>query len=148
MHERHVDHGGFVDDEQIGVERIVLILAEASRFGIDLQQPVNGLGLLPRCLAHALGGAARRRAQKHLHLLRPQDAQDRVHDGGLADARPAGDDEHLRGKSEFNRLALTFGEREFRFGGEPIDRLVGVDLRPGRLSGRQREMRPAIAFSA
>ena len=137
VHERHVDHGGFVDNEEIGVERVVLILAEAARLGIGLKQPVDGLGLLPRCLAHAFGGAARRRAQKHLHVLGPQNAQDRVHDGGLADARPAGDDEHLRGKGEFNRLLLTFCEREIRFGCEPGNRFFGIDLRPGGLSGRQ-----------
>ena len=133
----HIDHGGFVDDEKIGIERIVLILAKASGLGIDLKQPMDRLRLVPRRLAHALGGASRRRAEKHLHILRFQDAQDRIHNRRLADARAAGDDENFRAKRELDRLLLTVGEREGRFGREPVDRLGGVDLRPGRLSGRE-----------
>jgi len=51
---------GLVDHEKTGIERIILIPEEPSRFGIGLEQPVDALGPLPRCLAHALGGAPRR----------------------------------------------------------------------------------------
>ena len=118
-------------------------------FGIDLKQPMDGFGLVPRRLAHALGGASRRRAEKHLHVLRSQDAQDRIHNRRLADAGTAGDDENLRGKRQLDRLLLAFGECESRFGREPVNRLGGVDLGPGGFSARQAaEMRSAIPFSA
>ena len=73
---------------------------------------MDGFRLVPRRLAHALGGASRRRAEQHLHMLRFQDAQDRIHNRGLADARAAGDDEDFRAKRQLDRLFLTFGERE------------------------------------
>ena len=44
-------------------------------------------------LGHALGGAAGRRAKQQVHALGRENAQDRVDDGRLADAGPAGDDQ-------------------------------------------------------
>ena len=41
-----------------------LAALEAAALGIDLQQPVDGLGLEPGRFGHALGGAAGRRAQQ------------------------------------------------------------------------------------
>ena len=40
-HEHDVDHRGFVDDQQIAVERIVRITPEAAAGGVDLEQPVG-----------------------------------------------------------------------------------------------------------
>jgi len=45
---------GLVDHEKTGIERIILIPEEPSRFGIGLEQPVDGLGPpapLPRSCA-------------------------------------------------------------------------------------------------
>ena len=112
MHERHVDHGGFVDHEKIGIERVVLILPKSPRLRIDLQKPMDGFGLLPGRLAHALRGASRGRAEQHVHLLRLQNAQDRVHNRRLADTWTARDDENLGLKCQLDRLLLAVGEEE------------------------------------
>jgi hypothetical protein len=42
---------------------VILAALEAAALGIDLQQPVDGLGLEAGRFGHALGGAASRRAQ-------------------------------------------------------------------------------------
>ncbi len=135
MHKRHIDHRRFVDDEKVGIERVVLIFAKSHRLRIDLKQPMDGFRFVPRRLAHALGGASRRRAEEHLDMLRLQDAQDRIHNGGLADAGTSGDDEYLRAERQLDRLFLAFGEREGRFAREPSECLGGIDFWPRRFSG-------------
>ena len=54
---------------------------------VDLKQPTDGLGLEPRGFVHALGRATSRGAQQELYVLRGEDPQDGVDDGGLADPR-------------------------------------------------------------
>jgi hypothetical protein len=56
MHQQDVDHGGLVDDQQIAFEPVVGIPFEAAAFRVNLQQPVDGLGLEPGGFGHALGG--------------------------------------------------------------------------------------------
>ena len=59
LHKQDVDHRGFVDHEQIAIEGIVSVACEPAASGIDLQEPVNRLGLDARRLVHSLGRAAR-----------------------------------------------------------------------------------------
>ncbi len=66
LHQRDVDHGGLVDHQQVAVERVIVTTFEAAALGVDLQQPVDGLGLETGRLGHALGGAAGRRAGRSL----------------------------------------------------------------------------------
>ena len=73
MHQQDVDHGGLVDDQQIAFEPVVGIPFEAAAFQVNLQQPVDGLGLEPGGFGHALGGTARRGAQQQAHALCGQD---------------------------------------------------------------------------
>ena len=47
-----------------------------------------------------------------LHALRRENAQDGVDDGRLADARSAGDDQHLGDQSQPDGGYLAFGERQ------------------------------------
>src|SRR5437773_8243447 len=47
-----------VDDQEVAVERVILAALESATLGIDLQQPMDGLGLEPGRFGHALGGAA------------------------------------------------------------------------------------------
>jgi hypothetical protein len=44
VHERHVDHRGLIDHQQVAPQRIPLVPSEAAVPGIDLEQPMNGLG--------------------------------------------------------------------------------------------------------
>ena len=69
VHERHIDHRGLVHHEQIAVERVVLGSREAAMLGVDLQEAMDGLGLDPRLLGHALGGPARRGREQHPRRL-------------------------------------------------------------------------------
>ena len=64
LHQHDVDHGRLVDNQQVAVERVVVAAFEAAALGVDLQQPVDGLGLEAGRLGHALGSAAGRRAQQ------------------------------------------------------------------------------------
>src|SRR5580704_12277583 len=92
-------------------EPVVGVPFEAAAFRVNLQQPVNGLGLKPGGFGHALGGTARRGTQQQAHAVSGEDAQDRVDDGRLAYPGPAGDDEHLRQEGQSDRDDLTFGQR-------------------------------------
>ena len=70
---------GLVDDEEIAFERVLLVAREAPVLRVDLQQPVDGLGLDAGLLGHALGRATCRRGEKRrLTPFAHQDAQDRV----------------------------------------------------------------------
>ena len=79
---------------------------------VELEQAVDGLGLHAGRLGHALGCPSGGGAEQKLRTLGRQDAQDRVHDGGLADARAAGDDQHLGAQRQTDGLHLAGGERE------------------------------------
>ena len=70
-------------------------LLEVAGGRIELQEPVDGLGRLAGRFRHAFGRPAGRRSQHALHLLGLEDFQDAADERGLADARPARDDEHL-----------------------------------------------------
>ena len=72
LHQHDIDHGGLVDNQQVAVERVVVAALEAAALGIDLEQPVDGLGLEAGRLGHALGGAAGRSAQQKLHCPSPR----------------------------------------------------------------------------
>ena len=51
VQERHVDHRDLVDDDELGLERVLLAALEAAAGGIGLEQTVQGLGLEPGGLA-------------------------------------------------------------------------------------------------
>ena len=52
IHQHHIDHGGLVDHEEITIERVFLILAEATCLGIDLEKTMDRLGLVSGRLGH------------------------------------------------------------------------------------------------
>ena len=148
VHQRHVDHRGFVDDEQVAVEGVLLVAAEAAVHRIDLEQPVDGLRFEAGALRQPLGGAAGGRGQRDPHALDAQDLQDRVDQRGLADAGAAGDDEHLRCQRQLHRLALAGGEGDAGLGLDPWDGFCGIDRRPGQAPLHSALIRAAMARSA
>ena len=85
----------------------------------------------------ALRRPAGRGGQRHLGPLRDQHLEDRVDQRGLADAGAAGDHQHLRGEREAHRRALALRQGEAGLAPDPVQRLVGVDRRPGRRPVRQ-----------
>ena len=104
-------------------------------FGINLQQAVDGLGLQPGLLGHALGRASCGRGQRHPDALGDQQAQDRVEQRRLADARATGHHRHLGAEHQFQSLALRSRQGLARAALHPGNGLVEVDLRPRRWAG-------------
>src|ERR1700737_1321679 len=99
---------------------------------------MDRLRLDPGALGQALGGTTGGGAERDRHGLRQQDLEDGVDQSRLADARTAGDYQHLGSDSEANSLSLAIGERQLRPLLDPRDRLVGIDPRPGRSSDCER----------
>ena len=67
-------------------------------------------GVAPGALAHALRGAAGRGGEARVDLRAIEHAEDRLHDGGLADARTAGHHEERAARRALHREALLLGE--------------------------------------
>jgi hypothetical protein len=77
LHQHDIDHRGFVDHQQVAGEWIVVATLEAAVLRVDLQEPMDGLGLEAGRLGHALGGAAGRSAEQKPHPLGGKNAEDR-----------------------------------------------------------------------
>ena len=130
LHQHDIDHRGFVDHQQVAIERIILAALEAAAFGIDLQQPVDGLGLEAGRFGHPLGGAARRCAQQDVSALCRKDAQNGFDDGGFPNPRAASHDQHLGHQCEPDRGDLAFGKGKTDMLLDPRQRLVWIDPGP------------------
>ena len=110
--------------------------------GIDLKQAVDRLRLQPGGFAHPLRGTPGRRAQQDIDPLGGQDAQDRVDDRRLADARSAGDDGDLRGERRAYRIGLAESQGEPGLGFHPGQGLARVDVGPWEIAGRDPQKTP------
>ena len=125
-HQGHVHHAHFIHDQAVAFQRIVLAAGKSAAVAAVFQQAVDGLGFLAGGLAHALGGAACRRAQENVVVLLQQ-GQNAADDGGLAGAGAAGDDQHAFFHRASNRLTLGLGERNaglfFVFGNASVQTL-------------------------
>ena len=109
-HQGHIHHRGFIHHQQIALQRQLGVALEAKGRRIELQQPVNRLGLKAGGFAHALGGPAGGGAEQDAQLLGGQDAQDGVDQGGLAYPRAAGDHQHLGRQGLLHRCLLAGGQ--------------------------------------
>ena len=98
---------------------------------------MDGFGLQPRGLGHALGGPAGGSAELEAQLLGRQDAQDRIDHSGLAHPGPTGDHQHLAGQGQGHRLLLAGGQLQAEALLHPGQGLGRVDRTPGRLPLRQ-----------
>lgn len=63
MQQRHIDHGGLVDDEEVGGELVVFLAEESARTRVDLQESMDGLGGKAGGFRHAPGGTPGRRGK-------------------------------------------------------------------------------------
>jgi hypothetical protein len=95
VHQRHIDHAGLVNDQEVAFQRVLLVPGEPTVLRVDLQKPVNGLGFETGLFVHALGSATGRRAKCHSDTLRRHYAQEGVQAAGLANTRTTRDDRHL-----------------------------------------------------
>src|SRR5260370_848130 len=106
---------------------------EAAALGIDLERAVDGFGILRCCPVQALGRAPGRSAEQKLHGLRCENTQDRVDDGGLADARSAGDHEDLGSECKTDSRFLAWRQFEADPILYPWQCPIAVDRVPGKL---------------
>ena len=121
MGQEEVQHGGFVYNEGLRLERVVFVVAEAHRFGVEGEQAMNRFGLLFGHFCQSLRGASRWRGKQDGFAHRsPQ-----VHDGPgrkrLATSRSSSEHQQARGRRQFDRAALLLREGDASF------LCVGVD---------------------
>ena len=107
--QQHVHHGHLVHDEDIAVERGVLVMGEGLlRVPVELhlEQTVDGLGLVARQVGDTLRGASRGGGDQHMlaELLEARD--DGVERGGLTGAGAAGEDEQAARERRTDGLTL------------------------------------------
>lgn len=69
VHQRHVHHRGFVNDQEIAFQGIRFVPAEAAGSRVDFQQAVNRLGFQPSGFRQPLRRPAGGRTQEALHAL-------------------------------------------------------------------------------
>src|SRR5262249_22045106 len=112
----------------------VFATPETAALRVNLQQPVDGLGLEAGRLGHALRSAARWRTEQKAGAFRREDVQDRLYDCGLSDARSAGHDQHLGCQREPDCRDLTLGKSETDALLDPRQGLVRVDPLPRQLA--------------
>ena len=137
VHEMDVDHGSFIDDQDLAFERRPGIAAEAPLARIHHEKAVDGLGLHSGTFRQPLGGAAGRRREVDGDPFGPQNREDRVHQGCLSDPGTTGDDQDLRRQGDADRIALFPGQSQGEPFFEPRHGLVGVDRVPGRATVAQ-----------
>ena len=83
-----------------------------------------------RRLRHPFGGATRWRAEQQIDALGAQDPQNRIHDGRLANAGAAGNDQNLRCQRQANGGDLACRQRQAGLLFHPGKRLIGVNELP------------------
>ena len=88
VHQYDVNHRAFVDDECVALQR-VLVVALVALGRVELQQPVNGLGLHASGFGHALGGSAGGCGKEDVHSHLFESGDDAVLGGCLASSRTA-----------------------------------------------------------
>ena len=64
-HQHQVDHGSFIGDHAVRLQRMIRVPGESPFLAAEFQQAVDGFRLGARGLRHPLGGPARRRAEQH-----------------------------------------------------------------------------------
>ena len=114
----HVEHRGLVDDEEVGRQRIVVAAPErAARPALalllrlaPLEQAMHRLRAAPGRFGQPLGGAARRRGEHHAPFGLLPGLHERAHDGGLAGAGSAGDDDDAGLAAAGDGASLPVGE--------------------------------------
>jgi len=93
--QHNIDHGGFIDYNNVGLQRIVTVAFEGKNFGIKFEQAVDGFGLQPGRFGKALGRSACGRTKDNAGILGSNDAQNTVDQGGFTDTGSTCNDQDL-----------------------------------------------------
>ena len=111
----HIQHGNFVDDDQIGGQLLRFVVFEnlpAAGKAFRHEKAVNRLSLALRRFGQALRRPPRRRAQDDAQPFLLGQADNRLHDRRLAGPRAAGNDQHSRLQGLGYGFALPLGQLE------------------------------------
>ncbi len=130
MHQRHVHHGTFVDDEQIAVERLLLV-AQKPATRREFEQPMDRFRPQAGGFAETLRRAAGRRAEQAAYRLArrmPSRASSKV---VLPTPGPPVMTNTREESARPKRVALARGKRPPRFRLVPRDGAFQVDLGVG-----------------
>ena len=137
-HEQHVNHAGLVNDEQIALERRVLVAFEAAAGRVGFEKAMDGLGFEAGALRKAFGRAPGRCAGLDARPFRPKYGEDRLEERGLAHAGTARHHENLRGDGKAYGLALARRQGQSDSVLDPRDRALRIDRRPRCRARRDR----------
>ncbi len=107
--ERDVDHRHFVDDDDVGVDRVLGTAGE--RLAVESEEPVDGAGLAVGDLLEPLGRLAGRGGEDDLQADLVVDRGERRDGVGLAASRAAADERDGVGERRQNGLTLSRVER-------------------------------------
>ncbi len=110
IHERRIDHGGFIDDEGAADKRVELIFFKAAALRIVLEQAMNGFCLDAGRFRHALCSAARGAASSTAACMRGKKLQHRPDDGCFSRAGPAGYDKNFFSRRQAARPRAAAGQ--------------------------------------
>lgn len=136
-HEGGVDHGGFVEDEEVAFEGSAVVVAPDA-VALEFEEAVHGGGVVTGAGGEALGGASGGGGEDGFDVFRREDGEDAVDDGGFADAGAAGDDEDALGEGGADGVLLAGGELDFGGLGAPLK--GGVDVDGGIAGGAAEEV--------
>ena len=124
-HQLQIHHAHLVHDNRVRFQRLLFVFAEGHLVGqvvpAHAQRPVDGLGVTAAQLAHPLGGPSGGGQQQHVQPHPLKQGHDAPHRGGLAGARPAGQQQHALFRRQRHRPALL------RRVGDPLPGLNVVD---------------------
>ena len=131
----HVHHRGLVHHYQVRVQGFVSVERRVAAWP-ELQQPVDGGGVVAGQFGQALGGPAGGGGQHDPGALGPGQLDHRPDGEGLAAAGAAGQDRDLGGQGEPDRVGLFGGEFGAGPAAQPPERRVPVDGgEPGQAVG-------------
>ena len=111
VEELQVEHGGFVDDDQVGRQRVGFVVFEAALIGRETEQTVDGAGAFAGGFGQAFGRASGRRCQLKARIALLQRVDQHLQGRGFAGAGSAGEDADLARQRRAHRIELLWRKR-------------------------------------
>ena len=108
-----VEHGGFIDDDHVGVDRILFRTAE-SLSRLKFQQPMYRFGLPTRRFGQPFCRPTRRRSQRIANPVPIQQIEQGAHGGCFTRAGTAGEDGDFVGNGRLDGEQLLLRQLDFR----------------------------------
>ena len=124
IHQRNVDHRGFVDDDDIDLQRVIGVTLESAFARRVFEQAVQCHRLFAGAFGHPFGRPAGGRGEGKSHFGASQDRQERHQQGCFTGSRPAGDDKDFFLQGAPRRIDLVFIEGDRQVGEQRAARQI------------------------